>query len=104
MVGRIDLVLRVASSPCCSLSSRPTGSTAAGDARKRAEVFKKCRACQDIGPTAKNKVGFPPHGHPLGHAGSLEGLSCSQANRATGATGLVWTEGGIWTDLEHPTW
>ena len=37
------------------------GSAAAqeGNAEEGAEVYKKCRACHDVGPDAKNKVG--PH-------------------------------------------
>ena len=33
-----------------------------GNAQEGSEVFKKCRACHDVGPEAKNKVvGIVPH-------------------------------------------
>ena len=68
MVGRIDLKGPARRLIALLLPVIP-GSHHGGTARKRAEVFKKCLACQDIGPTAKNKVGFPRHGHPLGARG-----------------------------------
>ena len=72
----------------------PPGQLAAaeGDAAEGAEVFKKCRACHDVGATAKNKVGPLLNGIMGRQAGSIDGFNYSEANKAAGAKGLVWTE------------
>src|SRR5262245_60656102 len=63
-----------------------------GNPEEGAEVFKKCRACHDIGPDAKNKVG-PVLNDIIGRkAGTIEGFSYSEANKTAGGKGLVWTE------------
>jgi cytochrome c len=73
-----------------------------GNADDGAEVFKKCRACHDIGPDAKNKVG-PVLNNIVGRkAGSIEGFAYSDANKAAGASGLVWTEDVLFKYLENP--
>ena len=73
-----------------------------GKVEDGAEVFKKCRACHDIGPTAKNKVG-PLLNDIIGrHAGSIEGFNYSDANKAAGAKGLVWTDDVLFKYLENP--
>jgi cytochrome c2 len=73
-----------------------------GKAEDGAEVFKKCRACHDVGPDAKNKVG-PLLNDIMGrHAGSIEGFNYSDANKAAGAKGLVWTDEVLFKYLENP--
>jgi cytochrome c len=73
-----------------------------GNVEDGAEVFKKCRACHDIGPEAKNKVG-PLLNDILGrHAGSIEGFNYSDANKAAGTQGLVWTDEVLFKYLENP--
>jgi cytochrome c2 len=67
-----------------------------------AEVFKKCRACHDIGPDAKNKVG-PVLNDIVGRkAGTIEGFAYSEANKTAGGKGLVWTEDVLLKYLENP--
>lgn len=67
-----------------------------------AEVFKKCRACHDIGPDAKNRVG-PVLNDIIGrHAGTIEGFAYSEANKTAGGKGLVWTEEVLLKYLENP--
>jgi cytochrome c len=66
------------------------------------EVFKKCRACHDVGPTAKNKVG-PILNNLFGRkAGTIEGFSYSDANHKAGEAGWVWTEESMMKYLENP--
>jgi cytochrome c len=66
------------------------------------EVFKKCRACHDVGPDAKNKVG-PVLNNLFGRkAGTIEGFSYSDANRKAGEAGWVWTEDKMMAYLENP--
>jgi cytochrome c len=80
------------------------GSAAAqeGNAEEGAEVFKKCRACHDVGPEAKNKVGPLLNGIIGRKAGTIEGFAYSDANKEAGSKGLVWTEEVIFKYLENP--
>ena len=82
----------------------PPGQLAAaeGDAGEGAEVFRKCRACHDVGATAKNKVGPLLHGIMGRQAGAIDGFNYSEANKAVGANGLVWTEAVMLKYLENP--
>ena len=73
-----------------------------GNAEEGAEVFKKCRACHDVGPGAKNKVG-PVLNDIVGRkAGTIEGFPYSDANKSAGGKGLVWTEDVLFKYLENP--
>jgi cytochrome c len=80
------------------------GSAAAqeGNAEEGAEVFKKCRACHDLGPDAKNKVGPLLNGIIGRKAGTIEGFAYSDANKTAGGGGLVWTEDVLFKYLENP--
>lgn len=64
----------------------------AQDAEAGKAVFNKCRACHDIGPNAKNKVG--PHLNDIfgRKAGSVEGFNYSDAVKNSG---IVWDEASI---------
>jgi cytochrome c len=73
-----------------------------GNGEEGAEVFKKCRACHDVGPEAKNKVG-PLLNDIIGRrAGTIEGFTYSEANKSAGSKGLVWTEDVLFKYLENP--
>jgi cytochrome c2 len=73
-----------------------------GNPEEGAEVFKKCRACHDVGPDAKNKVG-PVVNDIVGRkAGTVEGFPYSEANKTAGGKGLVWTEEVLLKYLENP--
>src|SRR5262249_31235157 len=73
-----------------------------GNAQDGAEVFKKCRACHDVGPDAKNKVGPLLNGIIDRHAGTIEGFSYSEANKVAGAKGLAWNDETLFKYLENP--
>ena len=73
-----------------------------GNAEEGAEVFKKCRACHDVGPDAKNKVGPLLNGIIGRKAGTIEGFAYSEANKTAGGGGLVWTEDVMFKYLENP--
>jgi len=73
-----------------------------GNPEEGAEVFKKCRACHDVGPDAKNKVGPLLNGIFGRKPGTIEGFAYSDANKAAGAKGLVWTEEVMLKYLENP--
>jgi cytochrome c len=73
-----------------------------GNADDGADVFKKCRACHDLGPEAKNKVGPLLNGIIGRPAGTIEGFNYSAANKDAGSKGLVWTEEVMFKYLEAP--
>jgi cytochrome c len=55
-----------------------------------------------VGPTAKNKVG-PLLNDIIGRkAGTIEGFTYSDANKAAGGKGLVWSEEVMFKYLENP--
>jgi cytochrome c len=74
----------------------------AQDAENGAEVFKRCRACHDVGPAAKNKVGPLLNGIIGRKAGTIEGFNYSDANKKAGAEGWVWTEEKMMEYLLNP--
>ena len=93
------LVTVVASAPLGALGPAVAQE---GNPEEGAEVFKKCRACHDVGPEAKNKVG-PVLNDIVGRkAGTIEGFAYSEANKTAGGKGLTWTEDVLLKYLENP--
>jgi cytochrome c len=79
------------------VSSASAQDVAAGEA-----VFKKCRACHQVGAGAKAGVG-PAQNSLIGRpAGTFEGFSYSALNKSAGEAGLVWTEENIFEYLADP--
>jgi cytochrome c2 len=74
----------------------------AQDVENGAEVFKRCRACHDVGDKAKNKVGPILNGIIGRKAGTIDGFKYSDANIKAGADGWVWTEENMMTYLLNP--
>lgn len=66
-----------------------TGAAAAQDLASGAKSYKKCAACHDIGPNAKNKVGPLLNGLDGRKSGTIAGYSYSEANKNSG---IVWDE------------
>ncbi|MGO4669112.1 c-type cytochrome [Bosea sp. 2RAB26] len=62
---------------------------AAADATSGEKIFLRCRACHQIGETARNAVGPKLNGLIGRPAGSVEGYSYSAANKNSGIT---WDE------------
>ena len=75
---------------------------AEGNAENGEDVFKKCRACHDVGADAKNKVGPLLNGIIGRKPGTIEGFSYSDANKTASEKGLVWSEAELLTYLENP--
>lgn len=63
-----------------------TGVAWSQDAANGEDVFKKCRACHQIGETAKNGVGPLMNGIIGRKAGLIEGFNYSEANKNSGLT------------------
>lgn len=70
-----------------------------GNAEAGEDVFKKCRACHDIGPDAKNKVGPVLNGLIGRKSGTVEGFAYSDANKNAAVT---WTEETFLKYIEDP--
>jgi cytochrome c len=86
----------------CTLSVTPGYAQQAGNAEAGEDVFKKCRACHDVGPDAKNKVGPLLNGIIGRKSGTVDGFAYSDANKAAGEKGLIWTEDEMFKYLENP--
>ncbi|PLW75162.1 c-type cytochrome [Cohaesibacter celericrescens] len=77
---------------------------AEGDAEKGEKVFKKCKACHQVGDKAKNKVG-PELNEIVGRKiASVEGFKYSKAfiAKAEEEPDFVWDEANIDTYLTKP--
>jgi cytochrome c2 len=65
-------------------------------------IFKKCKACHQVGDGAKHRVG-PQLNNVLGRAAaSAEGFKYSKALEASGADGLIWSTETLSAFLEAP--
>jgi cytochrome c len=101
MMRRADACLGMFAIAALAVASVPSAAQD-GNPEDGAEVFKKCRACHDVGPDAKNKVG-PILNDIIGRkVGTIEGFAYSEANKSAGANGLVWTEEVMFKYLENP--
>jgi cytochrome c len=71
----------------------------AQDAANGEKVFAQCRACHQIGPTAKNAVGPVLNGVIGRKAGTVEGYNYSPANKNSG---LTWDEATFTEYIKDP--
>jgi cytochrome c len=78
------------------------GIASAQDPAAGEEVFRKCRACHQVGPNARVGVGPVQNGLIGRKAGSYEGYAYSALNKAAGEAGLVWTEEAVLEYLADP--
>jgi cytochrome c2 len=97
--GMAAAALAIAGAICLTPVAAPAQD---GDPKEGAEVYKKCRACHDVGPDSKNKVGPLLNGILGRQAGTIEGFNYSEANKQAGVKGLVWTEEVMFKYLEAP--
>ncbi|MGX4805457.1 c-type cytochrome [Bradyrhizobium guangdongense] len=75
------------------------GQAAAQDAAAGEKVFVVCKACHQVGDTAKNAVGPVLNGLFGRKAGSVEGYNYSDANKKSGIT---WTEEEFTKYIQDP--
>jgi cytochrome c len=71
------------------LGAAPSFAQDKADPANGEDIFKKCRACHQVGPDAKNTVGPALNGLFGRKAGSVEGFAYSDANKNSGVT---WDE------------
>jgi cytochrome c len=71
----------------------------AQDVTAGATSFKKCAACHDVGPTAKNKVGPVLNGIDGRKSGTVAGYNYSDANKNSGIT---WNEESFLDYIKDP--
>jgi len=74
----------------------------AQDAEKGETVFKRCKACHQIGPEAKNRAGPVLTGVVGRPAGSIDGFNYSASMKEAGAAGLVWDDALLFDYLADP--
>jgi cytochrome c len=75
------------------------GPSLAGDPVAGEAVFKKCKACHQIGETARNAVGPVLNGVVGRPAGSIADYAYSDANKNSG---LTWDEATLTKYLKDP--
>jgi cytochrome c2 len=96
-------MIRIAAAAVATLALvAPTTPVLAQDAENGEAVFKACRSCHQVGEGAKNGIGPLLNGVVGRKAGSVEGFNYSEANKAAGAEGLLWTEEKLFAYLEKP--
>lgn len=94
---------RVACLLAFALILAPGGAYAGeGNAKDGEDVFKKCRACHEVGADAKTKLGPILNGIIGRKAGSIEGFTYSPANKKAGDEGWVWSDEKLLKYLENP--
>lgn len=74
----------------------------AGDPANGEKVFRKCKACHDVGEGARNKVGPVLNGVVGSEVASVADFKYSKAFLAKKDEGLVWTEVELNTYLKKP--
>lgn len=75
------------------------GQAQAQDAAAGEKVFAQCRACHQVGESAKNAVGPVLNGLFGRHSGSVEGYNYSPANKNSGIT---WDEPVFREYIQNP--
>jgi cytochrome c len=75
------------------------GRAEAQDAAAGEKVFAVCKACHQVGPTAKNAVGPVLNGLFGRKAGSVQGYNYSEANKNSGIT---WDEATFSEYIKDP--
>ena len=78
------------------------GSHIGGDAAAGERVFRKCKACHQVGPEAQNKVGPILNGVLNRAIGSVEDFKYSTAFNDLNVEGKVWTIADLEAFLTKP--
>ncbi|SHK02323.1 sulfur dehydrogenase subunit SoxD [Shimia gijangensis] len=70
--------------------------------KKGEKVFKKCKACHQVGDTAKNKTGPTLNGIVGASVGARDGFKYSKPMKALADSGAVWSEEELAAFLAKP--
>ncbi len=81
------------------LLAASAGTAAAQDAAAGERIFAQCRACHQVGESAKNAVGPVLNGLFGRKAGTVEGYNYSPANKNSG---LTWDEATFREYIKDP--
>jgi cytochrome c len=82
-----------------ALSAAMAATAAAADVGNGKAVFAKCRACHQVGETAKNTLGPALNGLFGRKAGTIEGYNYSEANKSSG---IVWDDAVFREYIKNP--
>lgn len=82
-----------------AISMVSAGVAVAQDMAAGATSYKKCVACHDVGPTAKNKVGPVLNGLDGRKSGTVAAYNYSDANKNSGIT---WNEASFLDYIKDP--
>ncbi len=85
-----------------ALTGMAGAALAEGDAAAGEKVFKKCKACHQVGDGAKSRVGPVLNGIVGNEIASVDGFKYSKAFMAKKDEGLVWTEAELDAFLTKP--
>ncbi|MGJ5618805.1 c-type cytochrome [Sulfitobacter sp. MF3-043] len=96
----VDIGVTAPETPQETVETPETGDPALIEAGEK--VFKKCKACHQVGEGAKNRVGPILTGIVDGNAGAIDGFKYSKALQAASESGLVWTETELSAFLTKP--
>ena len=66
------------------------------------KVFKKCKACHQVGEGAKNRTGPALNGIVGRHLAGVEGFKYSKTMQEMGEEGLIWDEANLHAFLARP--
>ena len=80
----------------------PAAANAAGDAAAGEKVFRKCKACHQVGENAKRRVGPPLNGVVDQVWGAYDGFKYSKPLMAGAEEGRVWDNATLDAYLEKP--
>ena len=83
----------------CAATMMFAPSATAQDAAAGEKVFAQCRACHQVGPTARNLVGPKLNGLFGRKSGTVEGYNYSDPNKNSG---LTWDEAVFSEYIENP--
>ena len=95
--------LEIAAAPAQETPAEPEPAALDPELVKAGEkVFKKCKACHQVGENAKNKVGPALNGIVGANLAAVEGFKYSKALKAKADEGAVWDEANLSAFLEKP--
>ncbi|MCA0319853.1 MAG: cytochrome c family protein [Proteobacteria bacterium] len=102
LTAATPLVLAQSPAPAPAAPAAPAAAPAAGDAAAGERVFAQCRACHQVGETARNTVGPQLNGLFGRQAGSVQGFNYSPAYKTPAVAEKVWSEENFATYIRDP--